>query len=71
MDFRFSALLAMMANLQRDPKKRPRAFTWEDFRFEFGPPENANERSVEDLIEVAVAWTKAMGGIDKRVKKPD
>lgn len=71
MDIRFSALMALLANVWRDSKKRPKPFTWEDFAFDFGIPELPPERSVEDLIQVAVMWTKAMGGIDKRVKKPN
>lgn len=70
MDLRFSALLAHTANLQRDPKKRPTPYSWEDFKFEFDRPVKADrERSVEDLIKVAEYWNMALGGIDKRVKK--
>lgn len=70
-DIRFSALMSLLANLWRDPKRHPTAYTWKDFEFEFGyVPDTSQERTVEELIKVAEMWTKAMGGIDKRVKKP-
>lgn len=71
-DIRFSALMALLANLWRDPKRHPKPYSWEDFKFEFGYiPDNEPERSVEELIKVAAQWTQALGGIDKRVKKPN
>lgn len=73
MDMRFSALMALLANLFRDHKKRPKPFSWQDFGFEFGirPEQESAGGTVEELINVAAAWTRAMGGIDKRVKKPN
>lgn len=74
MDIRFSMLMAHIANIFRDSKKRPSPFTWEDFKVEFGqkgPNEVASaEPSVEDLIERVALWTKLLGGVDKRAK-PD
>lgn len=68
-------LMAHIANIFRDRKKRGAPFTWEDFKIEFGQkgPNDIDSYgpSEEDLLERVVLWTKLLGGIDKRVKKPD
>lgn len=53
---------ATIANVNRDPKKRPQPFTPEDF----APKKPAVYLSIEESEEALAAFTRALGGQDLR-----
>lgn len=57
-DMRAALIASIIANANRDPKKRPQPYTIKDFMLQFEPPEPPSPEEVWAKIE---AWAKAMG----------
>jgi len=60
LDARTALICAMLANINRNPKKRSKAFTVEDFM-----PKYEKERQVksaEEMLETVKLWNKVLGG---------
>ena len=60
LDARAALICAMLANINRDPKKRSKAFTVEDFM-----PKYEKEReikSAEEMLETVKLWNKILRG---------
>lgn len=64
-DLRSATVAAVIANANRDRKKRSRPYRVTDFMPKFGQ----QEQSEEDMLAVAEAWVKALGGKDLREKE--
>lgn len=60
-DRRHASLMALVANVNRDPKKRPEAYTASDFLPEWNATARA-EPSDEELLSKAFAVNAALGG---------
>lgn len=54
-------LAALLANINRDTKKRPKPFTADDFMPEFAP-DDKEPMSWETMKQFAMAMNAAMGG---------
>lgn len=65
-DVRLAYLLAMIANVNKDPKKG-RPFTADDFMLEYDVTEK--EISEDEMLAKIVALNKALGGLDLRDNK--
>ena len=60
LDARSALICAMLANINRDPKKRSKAFTVEDFM-----PKYEKEREVksaEEMLETVKLWNQVLRG---------
>ncbi|MBA7515235.1 hypothetical protein ES705_07274 [subsurface metagenome] len=66
-DLRAGIITSAIANANRDPKKRSRAYTPGDFMPDFGRVKVA--QTMEDQIALAKMITMALGGVDLREKK--
>ena len=62
-DHRMAQLLALIANVNRDPKRRKQPWTPDDFLLRRGPRPEPQQDSLRPRIEAAMA---AFGGIRKR-----
>lgn len=58
-DLRSGTVAAVIANTNRDPKKRPRPFTPSDFMPEFGKPQETGPR--RKPLTDPEEWTKVIG----------
>lgn len=67
-DLRFAMLMALLANIHRDPKKRRTAYSPEDFMPNFGPPKR-KEKSWEEQLKIVEMLNAAMKGKDLRKDK--
>lgn len=57
LDIHFGTLMALIANVNRDPEKRPTPFAASDFVPDWlADPEARKERSARDLAGAADAW---------------
>jgi len=68
LDVWMASLMAMLANLHRDPKARRRAYRVKDFWPEWWKPRRAR-RDWRDLKALVEALNAAFGGADKRRKR--
>lgn len=60
-------LAALIANVNRDPKKRKKAFTVEDFMPKFGTQAGAGEEmSPETMTAYVAMMNELFGGTDMR-----
>jgi hypothetical protein len=64
-DLRSATVAAVIANANRDRKKRPQPYKVSDFMPKF----DRQEQTEEDMLAVAEAWVKALGGRDLRKKE--
>ncbi len=65
-DVRLAYLLAMIANVNKDPRKG-RAYTADDFMLEYDT--GVKEISEDEMLAKIVALNKALGGVDLRENK--
>lgn len=56
-DLRIATVLAMMANINRDPKKKSTPFTPDDFMPNREQPET-EEQTWEEQADILMAWAK-------------
>ena len=64
LDSRAALICAMLANINRNPKKRSKAFTVEDFM-----PKYEKERKVksaEEMLETVKLWNKVLRGDERK-----
>jgi len=66
-DVRSAIIASVVANSNRDPKKRKKAFTIEDFIPKFGEQEKRQQGWEEQLQNVQML-NEAFGGVDERKK---
>lgn len=59
-------LAALIANVNRDPKKRKKAFTVKDFMPTFGAPAQTDEISPETMTAYVAMMNELFGGTDAR-----
>ena len=64
-DLRAGIVASVIANVNRDPRKRPRPYRPEDFMPRFGAP---RRQSWQEQLRIAEIITAAMGGEDRRRK---
>lgn len=57
-DFRTARILCMLANINRDKKKRPRAYTENDFM----PREKKRTQTAEEMATICKAIALSFGG---------
>ncbi len=63
-DYRIASLGALIANVNRDSKKRPEPYTIEDFLLKFGEPEKKQQTWQEQEM-ILNMWAQAMGAAAK------
>jgi len=61
-DIRTGQLCAVIANVDRNPKKHPKPFTTEDFRIAWWSRVKVQTMSLENMMLNAKTWTIALGG---------
>jgi hypothetical protein len=62
-DLRNAQLCAILANQNRDAKKRPKPFTSDDFLIDWWGRYKTNQQQSVDVMKAnAMAWTVALGG---------
>ncbi len=62
-DWRMAQLLALIANVNRDPKRRPRPFEPEEFMPVRGPRPALDQAGLRARVDAAMA---AWGGVTRR-----
>ena len=60
-----ASLMALLANINRDPKKRKRPFKPSDFLGESEP----EEKNWKEQLKIVESLNKALGGDDRRDEK--
>lgn len=69
-DVRMAMMSSLIANINRDPQKRSKAFGWNDFMPTFGEPKPAQPRqSWQDQLAIVEMWNIALGGQDNRERQ--
>jgi len=58
-DRRIARLCSIIANVNRNPKKRPQAFSEEDF---IPRPKQRKKQTNEEMLQMVVAMNRAFGG---------
>ena len=61
-DQRFGTVAAVIANVHRDPKKRRKPHSWQDFF----RPEPEKPQTWEDMLAVMTMWVETTSGDDKQ-----
>lgn len=64
-DVRSAIIASVVANSNRDPKKRKKAFTIEDFMPKFGQQEK-RQQGWEEQLQIVEMLNAAFGGVDER-----
>jgi len=62
-DSRFASVMALLANIHRDSKKRKRPYKTEDFM----PTEKRQKQTWQEQLKTVEMITRRMGGEDRRL----
>jgi hypothetical protein len=65
-DIRAALVASVIANVNRNPKKRSSPFAVKDFMLRFGEAAGSREQSVEQQLSLVEMLNAAFGGVDKR-----
>lgn len=71
-DWRAALVASVLAEINRDKKKKSEPYTVSDFMPEFGPASGGAEdeaQTPEQMLAIVELWNAAYGGVDLRDKK--